>query len=253
MLLNFRKLGSGPAIFVLHGVFGSSDNWQSIGKELSDAFTVYLIDLRNHGNSPHSDEMNYDVMAEDIRDLAVAERVKKFHLLGHSMGGKAAMNFASRFPNLIDKLVVVDIGPKYYAPHHQQIFRGFNAIDLKTLNNRNEAEEVMSHEIPDFGVRQFILKNLKRTDVGFAWKINLPVLEKNIEKVGEAIGIDKPVQVPTLFIRGAKSNYIQEEDMTSINEMFPNAKLITVEGAGHWVHAEKPKELLSVLFDFLKA
>ncbi len=252
MLLNFRKLGSGPAIFVLHGVFGSSDNWQSIGKELSDDFTVYLVDLRNHGNSPHSGVMNYDVMAEDIRDLAVAEGVQKFHLMGHSMGGKAAMNFASRFPNFLDKLVVVDIGPKYYAPHHQQIFRGFNAIDLKTLNSRNEAEEAMSHEIPDFGVRQFILKNLKRTDEGFAWKINIPVLEKNIERVGEAISVDKPVQVPTLFINGSKSNYIQEEDMTSINEMFPNAKLKTVEGAGHWVHAEKPKELFSVLFDFLK-
>lgn len=253
MLLNFRKLGSGPAIFVLHGVFGSSDNWQSIGKELSDDFTVYLVDLRNHGNSPHSDVMNYDVMAEDIRNLAVAEGVQKFHLMGHSMGGKAAMNFASRFPNFLDKLVVVDIGPKYYAPHHQQIFRGFNAIDLKTLISRNEAEEVMSYEIPDFGVRQFILKNLKRTDEGFTWKINLPVIEKNIESVGEAIGIDKPVQVPTLFIRGSKSNYIQEEDMKSINKMFPSAKLTTVEGAGHWVHAEKPKELLSVLFDFLKA
>jgi esterase len=253
MLLNFRKLGSGPAILVLHGVFGSSDNWQSVGKELSDDFTVYLIDLRNHGNSPHGDVMNYDVMAEDLRDLAVAEDVQKFHLMGHSMGGKVAMNFASRFPNFLDKLVVVDIGPKYYAPHHQQIFRGFNAINLKTLNSRNEAEEVMSNEIPDFGVRQFILKNLKRTDEGFTWKINLPVIEKNIERVGEAIGIDKPVQVPTLFIRGSKSNYIQEEDMKSINEMFPSAKLTTVEGAGHWVHAEKPKELLSVLFDFLKA
>lgn len=252
MKLNFRKYGTGHPLFVLHGVYGSSDNWQTHGKSFSEHFTTYLIDQRNHGNSPHSDEMNYEVMTEDLVELMEDEGYDSIYLLGHSMGGKVAMHFASMYPDKVDKLIVVDIAPKYYPPHHEEIFKGFHSIDLKSLQSRKEADEQMSSVIKNFGVRQFILKNLGRdSDNNFEWKLNLSAIEKNIEQVGSGIADNAVFDKPTLFIGGTKSDYITEKDHSLISSHFPSAQIEMVEGAGHWVHAEKPKELGEIVLKFL--
>ncbi|WP_421874916.1 alpha/beta fold hydrolase [Marinoscillum sp.] len=252
MKLNFRKYGNGHPLFVLHGVFGSSDNWQTLGKSFSDHYSTYLIDQRNHGNSPHSDEMNYEVMAEDLVELMEDEGLDTIYLLGHSMGGKVAMHFATLYPEKVDKLIVVDIAPKYYPPHHQQIFEGFHSIDLKSLESRKEADQQMSQVIKNFGVRQFILKNLGRdSDNNFEWKLNLYAIENNIEQVGSGIADNAVYDKETLFIGGSKSDYIKTEDQPLITSHFPNARIEMVDGAGHWVHAEKPEELNQLVTEFL--
>ena len=251
MKLNYRKYGSGDPVFVLHGVFGSSDNWQTLGKQFAEKYTVYLIDLRNHGNSPHSDEMNYKIMAEDLRELMEDEVLRSIHLVGHSMGGKVAMWFATSYPVLVDHLVVVDISPRSYPPHHQAVLEGFHSLNLSSLQSRKEAEDLLAKKIPDFGVRQFILKNLTRNDSGeYLWKINLKAIEANQKQLGEELASDKKFQGETLFIGGSKSDYIQEVDHNKILYHFPQAKIATVPGAGHWVHAEKPAETARLVTDF---
>ncbi|WP_436514509.1 alpha/beta fold hydrolase [Ekhidna sp. To15] len=252
MKLNFRTLGSGQPLIIMHGVFGSSDNWQTLGKVFSEQFKVYLLDLRNHGNSPHNDEFNYEVMVQDVVELMDDEGLSKAHILGHSMGGKVAMHLATLHPNRVDKLIVVDIAPKYYPPHHQQIFDGFHAVDLVNLKNRKDADEQMAKVISNFGVRQFILKNLdRRKDGSFAWKLNLSAIETAIENVGEGIEGEVRFDGISLFVAGSKSDYITSEDHSLIRSFFPKAEIAVVEGAGHWVHAEKPKELGEMVVEFL--
>jgi len=252
MKLNYRKNGSGKPIFILHGVFGSADNWQTVGKMLADHFTVFLIDLRNHGLSPHSDEFNYTAMAEDLIEIMKDESMDKISIIGHSMGGKVAMYLACDYAYLIEKLVVVDISPRSYPPHHQEILAGFDAVDLKNIKNRNEAEAQMSLVIDSFGVRQFLLKNLTRDDKNkFVWKLNLPVIAEKIHQVGEALPTEKRFENPTLFIKGANSKYIQESDEALIILHFPKSKLETIENTGHWVHAEQPQLLFDSVIRFL--
>ena len=182
MMLNYRKLGSGEPLIILHGVFGSSDNWQTLGKQFAENHEVYLVDQRNHGNSFHHDDFNYDVMSEDLMNLIKYEQLDRVNLIGHSMGGKTVMNFACKYPDMVNKLTVVDIAPKTYPPHHQQIFKAFHAVDLTNIQTRGEADKQMSTIISDFGTKLFLLKNLKRTPDGFSWKVNLPVIEKNIKE-----------------------------------------------------------------------
>lgn len=252
MKLNYRKYGSGHPLFVLHGVFGSSDNWQTHGKYLAEHFTVYLIDQRNHGNSPHSPEMNYQAMAEDLKELMEAEKLASIYLLGHSMGGKTAMRFATSYPDAVDKLIVVDIAPKFYPPHHSQIFEGFHSVQLESLKSRKEADEQLAQVITDPGVRMFILKNLSRdSENNFEWKLNLEVIEQNIDKIGEGLPEGASFEGPVLFIGGGASDYIQEEDHPLIGQHFPDAEVKMIPGAGHWVHAEKPKELGELVMKFL--
>lgn len=251
MQLNFRKYGSGHPLFILHGVFGSSDNWQTLGKAFAEKFTVYLIDQRNHGNSPHDRDMSYQAMADDLLDLMDQEKLSSVYVLGHSMGGKTAMHFATSYPEKVDKLIVVDIVPKYYPPHHQQIFEGFHAVDLGSLETRKDAEMQMAEKIKNAGVRQFILKNLTREGDSYAWKINLKGLEENIENLGVGLADDKIFEKETLFIGGTKSDYITKNDHELIKKHFKSADIKMVEGAGHWVHAEKPKELAELVLDFL--
>ncbi len=252
MILNFRTLGEGQPLIILHGVFGSADNWQSQAKAFAEKYKVYLVDLRNHGNSFHSDDFDYQVMSDDVVALMEAEGIEKAHILGHSMGGKVAMHLACRFPSLVTQLIVVDIAPKHYLPHHQQIFDGFNNVNLDSLQNRKEADKQMSAVIADFGVRQFILKNLYRNKDGqFSWKLNVPAIEKNIEKVGAALPENYSYAGPVLFVSGSRSSYIQSEDKANIKSHFSDAKVVSVEGAGHWVHAEKPTELIARVLEFL--
>ncbi|WP_462253750.1 alpha/beta fold hydrolase [Ekhidna sp.] len=252
MKLNFRTLGSGDPLIIMHGVFGSSDNWQTLGKVFSESFKVYLVDLRNHGNSPHSDTFNYDVMVEDVAELMNDQGITKANFLGHSMGGKVAMHFATQHSHMVDRLVVVDIAPKHYPPHHQQIFKGFHSVDLANLKNRKEADEQMAEVISNFGVRQFILKNLdRRKDGSFGWKLNLEVIESAVENVGEGLEGEVSFAGKTIFIAGGKSDYINSSDKELIQKYFPSSQIVTVDGAGHWVHAEKPQQLSDLVLDFL--
>lgn len=253
MMLHFRKLGKGHPIVILHGVFGSSDNWQTIGKQLADHYTVYLVDQRNHGQSFHSDGFDYQLMSEDLRLLLDKEGVLSCHLIGHSMGGKTAMHFSSTSSNMVDKLVVIDIAPKAYPPHHEKIFEAFNRVSISALQSRGEAENSMKAVIEDPGIRQFLLKNLKRDSNGFTWKLNIKAIERNIENIGTALPKEYGFKGQTLFIRGANSNYIMEEDNQMIKDHFPEARILSIENAGHWVHAEQPIALMNELSIFLNS
>jgi esterase len=252
MKLNFKKSGSGPPLVILHGLFGSLDNWSSIAKELVDHFTLYLVDQRNHGDSPHDEVWNYAVMVEDLKELLDAEGLEKIYLMGHSMGGKTAMNFAVKYPELVDRLVVADIAPRYYPVHHQSILEGLNSLDLKAIHSRKEADEQLAKYVPELGVRQFLLKSLSRDSEGFVWKINLPVISREIENVGEALPEGAHFDGPTLFLAGANSNYIQQKDIPDLEAHFPSYELEFVSDAGHWLHAEQPHAVVVELRKFLR-
>ena len=251
MHLNFKKSGSGPPLVILHGLFGSLDNWFSIAKELVDHFTLYLVDQRNHGDSPHSTEWNYGVMVEDLRELLDAEGLDSVFLMGHSMGGKTVMNFAVRYPERVRKLIVGDIAPRHYPIHHQEILEGLNALDLSQLQSRKEADDLLAPYMPELGIRQFLLKSLGRDANGFAWKVNLSVITQHIEEVGKALDEGTVFEGPTLFLGGANSSYIQEKDLSDMKRHFPNCTWISIPNAGHWLHAEQPQAVVAEMRKFL--
>lgn len=251
MKLNFRKVGEGKPLVILHGLFGSADNWFSIARELDKEFTMYLVDQRNHGDSPHSSAWNYDLMVEDLKELLDDEGLDKAFLMGHSMGGKTVMNFALKYPERVEKLIVADIAPRYYPVHHESILEGLNSLDLKAINSRKEADDALAKYISEPGIRQFLLKSLGRDAEGFAWKINLPVITRNIEIVGEALPEGESYDGPTLFLAGANSHYIQQKDLPEILEFFPNYELEFVQNAGHWLHAEQPHAVVEEIRRFL--
>jgi len=251
MKLNFKKSGTGPPLVILHGLFGSLDNWFSIAKELGDHYSVYLVDQRNHGDSPHSNEWNYGVMVEDLRELLDAEGLDSVFLMGHSMGGKTVMNFAVTYPERVRKLIVGDIAPRYYPIHHQVILEGLNALNLSQLQSRKEADDLLAPYIPELGIRQFLLKSLGRDANGFVWKVNLPVITEQIEEVGKALDEGTFFEGPTLFLGGATSSYIQQQDLPDIKTHFPNAEWISIPNAGHWLHAEQPQAVVAEMRKFL--
>ncbi len=252
MKLFFRKTGSGEPLIILHGLFGTADNWNTLAKKYGELFSTYTVDLRNHGQSPHSDEWGYTVMAQDVIELMEAEGLEKINLMGHSMGGKVAMVMAGMIPEKINKLIIADIAPKYYRPHHTEILTALNGLDLVNTKTRKEAETYMELQIPDFGTRQFLLKNLYWNNEQLAWRFNLPIITQQIEKVGEELFDDVKYEGPTLFLRGGNSNYIHDSDIDNILEHFPNSELTTIEDAGHWLHAEKPMEYLEKTVRFLQ-
>ena len=251
MNLYYRTIGSGPPLIILHGIFGSSDNWGTLGRQFGEFRQVYLVDQRNHGRSPHDPQFNYQVMVEDLREFIVQHDLLKPDIMGHSMGGKTAMFFATKYPDMINKLVVVDIAPRAYPVHHDFILRGLAALPLDKLQSRQQADDELARYIDNPAIRQFLLKNLQRTDQGFRWKINLPVIQENIAHVGQGLDREDVFTHPTLFIRGGLSPYIQEEDYADIAAHFPNSKVVTIAGATHWVHADKPAELYKAVKDFL--
>jgi pimeloyl-ACP methyl ester carboxylesterase len=251
MKLNYKEIGEGKPLIILHGLFGSSDNWISIGRSLAETRRVFLIDQRNHGDSPHSNVFTYESMASDLKEFTNEHSIEKFDLIGHSLGGKTAMFFATQFPELINKLVIVDIGPKQYPVHHDTILEGLKSIDLDALKSRGDADKALTPYVPILGTRQFLLKNIKRTQEGFEWKINLDIIAKDIAEVGKALPKEAMFDGPTLFIRGGMSNYILEDDMRLIQTHFPSVELATIKGASHWVHAEKPQAFLEEVNRFL--
>ena len=252
MKLFYREIGEGDPIVILHGVFGSSDNLLGPAKLLADDYKVYLLDQRNHGNSPHSDAFNYSAMASDLMEFLDAEDIRKPLIIGHSMGGKTVMNFAATYPEFDARYVVMDISPRFYKRHHDEILEGLNNIDLKSVKSRQEADKILEEKVPELPVRQFLLKNLDRADEGFKWRINLPVITDKIDNVGEGLDEKVVIERPFLFIRGDQSNYIREKDEELIRKQFPDSRIVTIHGAGHWLHAEKPKEFAITIKEFLK-
>ena len=254
MTLNYKTFGQGQPLIILHGLLGSLDNWQTIGKELSENYTVFIVDQRNHGKSPHSDNFNYDLLSEDLYEFMDEHFISSAHILGHSMGGKTAMYFAMKYPEKIDKLIIADIAPVQYEEGHNEIFEALFSIDLSQEDNRNEIDDKLKLKIPNYGVRQFLMKGLTRNDdKELAWKFNVKAIWENYKEILKTFDTDAHFDNETLFIKGQNSDYILDEYKNDILKYFPKAKFATIEGVGHWLHAEKPKEFFELVDEFLEA
>lgn len=253
MTLHSQILGSGKPFVILHGFLGMGDNWKTLGNRWAQAgYEVHLVDQRNHGRSFHDKAFSYKVMAEDLKHYCQEYGLNEIILLGHSMGGKVAMQFAVDHPERVSKLIVADIGPKAYPPHHQDILKALSALDFSKIKSRGEAEDILSGFIKDEGTRLFLLKNLyRKTKNELALRINLPVLSDKIEEIGAALPENTVFEGDTLFLGGEKSGYIEPMDEILIKKHFPKAEIGTIPNAGHWLHAENPDEFYENVKNFL--
>jgi esterase len=253
MLLHSNIFGEGKPFLILHGFLGMSDNWKSLGNKFAEVnFQVHLIDQRNHGRSFHDDEFNYEVLVEDLKQYCDHHQLNNIILLGHSMGGKTAMLFATLYPEMVSKLIVADISPRFYPIHHDQILEGLSSLDFNELESRTEADKTLSHYVSDIGTRQFLLKNLYWVEKGkLGLRMNLEVLKTNVEEVGEALPISNTFSGDTLFLRGDKSEYIALNDTSLIKMQFLNSSIETIGNAGHWLHAENPDDFYDSVMRFL--
>lgn len=249
--LHHRRMGRGRPLVVLHGLFGSADNWNSIGKAWSDSFDVVLVDQRDHGRSPHTDRITYPGMADDVAALITDLGLREAVVVGHSMGGKTGMVLAQRHPGLLHRLVVIDMGPREYPVHrHAHILEALTTCDLERLRTRKEVEEHLAGHIPEPGVVQFLLKSLYWvTPDQLGWRFNVPLLARDIADILAAAGAEV-VHTPTLFIRGGQSDYITREDLPQLREQFPRSRVETIDYAGHWVHVQAPDEVIALVRDF---
>lgn len=253
MKLNYKKLGEGKPVIILHGLFGSLDNWMSLAKKWSENYQIWLVDQRNHGQSPHSEDFNYELMAEDLKEFLSENEIKDPIILGHSMGGKTAMEFAVNYPKQLKKLIVVDIAPIKYEVHHYDIIAALESVDLNKIQSRGEADKTLSKKISEFGVRQFLLKNLYwKSKEKLAWRFNLEVIKNNIIPISEWNISEKQFEKSTLFIKGENSEYIKREHASEITKRFPNYQLEVIDEAGHWVHAENPEKFSEIVTSFMK-
>jgi len=252
MRLHYQVQGGGSPLLALHGFLGSLDNWRAMSKRLAQHHRVYTIDLRNHGASPHDPVMNYRVMAEDLRDFFVDHDLSSAHLLGHSMGGKVAMQFALSFPTQVEKLVIVDIAPRAYAPEHRPLLDALLRLPVQTFATYAEIDAALAPSVPDTALRQFLSKNLLRNETGgFRWRIALDAISKNYDQLTQAIETTKPFTKPTLFIRAVRSRFIQDSDNADIRKMFSNAEIVMIADAGHWVHIDAAEGFYQVVTQFL--
>ena len=246
-----RKLGSGPPVLILHGLLGSSDNWITVARDLSESHTVYSLDLRNHGRSPHGDPFDYRIMAEDVQRFIEQQALKDVSLIGHSMGGKTAMQFAYLYPEQISKLVVVDIAPRAYPPYNLTAIDALLELDLTAISRLNQADEQLQSAIPDASERMSHLKNLKRgTDGNYHWQVNLKGIRRNYPALSGAMIVGSYAKA-CLFIRGVNSDYIQDADWADVLDCFPQAQLATIPNAGHWVHIQAREAFVQTVLDFL--
>ncbi len=254
-LLHSKIIGEGPPLLILHGFLGMSDNWKSLGSQYAaSGLQVHLVDQRNHGKSFHSEHFNYGVLAQDIHAYIRHHELPPTVVLGHSMGGKTAMEFACAHPGSTKKLIVADIAPKFYPPHHQDIIKGLRTLDFDVIKTRAEADGQLGKHIKEIGVRQFLLKNLywvEKERLGF--RFNLDVLGQKMEEIGENIDASASYAGPALFLRGGRSEYVGEQDLPEIKKHFPLAILDTVDRAGHWLHAENPQQFFSKSMAFINA
>ena len=268
MKLEFKKMGQGAPFVILHGLYGSSDNWFSIAKIFAQKFEVFLPDQRNHGHSPHSSELNYEILANDLYEFLSAHSLQKAIILGHSMGGKTAMLFATMHPEMVESLIIVDIAPKAYKslttqhPHvlqHLNILNAMMTVDVAEKKSRAEIEHEFSLYVPEAAIRHFLLKNVSRNNDGkFKWNINVKALHDSLPQLLDGLNLEKfnvdisLMQFPVLFIRGEKSDYISDEDIVDLKKYFPKSELITIFDAGHWVHSEQPDLFVKSVNYFLE-
>ncbi|HEV2209039.1 MAG TPA: alpha/beta fold hydrolase [Verrucomicrobiae bacterium] len=253
MLLHLESYGQGEPVLILHGLFGSCDNWQTVSRHLSDSYRVVAADLRNHGRSPHSDVMDLQVMTKDILEVLQAEGLSQTHLIGHSLGGKTAMQFALEHPDRLLKLIVVDIAPHAYEPRHNDLFSALRRLDLAMFSDRRPLEQALEPAIPDLATRRLLLKNLARDPAGkFFWRIGLNELWENYPNLNVAVTGSSPFTGSALFIRGEHSDYLSEEDFPGIRVLFPHAEFTTIPGAGHLPHTENAADFLRVVRSFLE-
>lgn len=254
MLLHHESYGQGPPLIIMHGLLGSLDNWRTMGKKLGAHFRVFAVDLRNHGRSPHSDDLSYQLMAEDLKEFMDLHSIDAACLLGHSMGGKVAMRFAVLWPERVDKLVVADIAPKTYELRHSEILNALVSLDLERFSDRMEIGGALLEIIADQAMRRFLLKNLARDNMGnLTWRMNLKSIVRNYGEIVAGIGGEDSCHAPALFLRGAESDYIGKEDMSLIKRFFLHARLVTIPNAGHWLHVDAPEEFHTAVLDFLQA
>jgi esterase len=263
MDLYYRKEGEGPVVVVIHGLYGSSDNWMNMGKRLAENHTVYMIDQRNHGRSPFADKHTFDAMRDDLATFFSQHQIKKATILGHSMGGKTAMWFAADYPEKVEKLVIADIAPKDYLQlkdssqyHlHRNILLAMKELDFSRVKKRKQVDDLLSERIDDSRIRQFLLKNVtknKKTKQ-FKWRLNVEVLYESLDEIVGGVNrqwFEDRIPItsyPVIFIRGLKSNYIMDEDIPLIKEIYPDASIVDIPGAGHWLHAEKPDEFMEAV------
>ncbi len=253
MELNFKSYGEGEPVIILHGLFGMLDNWQSFSKKLAEDFQVIAVDQRDHGKSPHTKEFNYEILAIDLNSFLEWQNISKAHFLGHSMGGKTLLQFSKNFPDLIKKMIVVDMGIKSYPGGHEQIIEAMQTAPIVSAMSRKEIDMHLAKTIKQDSVRLFLMKNLKR-DVengGFQWKMNLDLLSESYQNILSAIEFEGSVDVDTMFVQGLKSTYIEDSDIKQIQSIFTHSKVVSID-AGHWIHAERPIELLDVCKLFFK-
>ncbi len=253
MELYSNILGEGKPFVILHGFLGMGDNWKTLGQQFSEnGYEVHLVDQRNHGRSFHDEQFSYEDMTEDLKKYLESHNLENIVLLGHSMGGKTAMLFAVQYPELVSKLIVVDISPRFYPIHHDTILNGLISLNFSELKSRGEADKQLADYVPDFGTRQFLLKNLYWKEKGqLALRMNLDVLKEQVGEVGEALPLHETFLGDTLFMRGDKSEYIGYQDEGIIKNHFPNSKLVTIANAGHWLHAENPTDFYNEVMVFL--
>lgn len=251
-ILHSKIIGKGTPLLILHGYFGMSDNWKTLGNQFSEDFEVHLIDQRNHGRSFHADEFNYEVLVEDLYNYIQHYKLDKVYIIGHSMGGKTAMLFAVTYPELLNKLIVVDISPRKYQPHHNAILAGLNSIDFSIQNTRGAVDKKLAALIPELGVRQFLLKNVYWKEKGVLdFRFNLQSLTESNSEVGEPLPPFTIFEKDTLFLKGDRSNYITKNEEATIEAHFPNSKIVEIKNAGHWLHAENPKQFYQEVITFL--
>ncbi len=255
MKLFFREFGQGHPAIILHGLFGQSDNWVTVGRRIADQFHVYIPDQRNHGQSPHTSIHSFPAMADDLAEFIEDHDIENPILIGHSMGGKVAMTYALENPEKVKKLVVVDISPRKYPERitHTQVISQMLNIDLENTATRGEVEKILNLRITDTRVRMFIMKNLYYKIHGkLAWRLNLDAINQSMDLLFDGIRSENQYKGPTLFIRGGKSDYVPDDDITLITSLFPEAVIKTISGASHWVHADAPEELCYLLSEFLE-
>ncbi|HEX5055425.1 MAG TPA: alpha/beta fold hydrolase [Gammaproteobacteria bacterium] len=240
-------------LILLHGLFGAAINWRYICQALQPGREIYALDLRNHGRSPHAASMTFPHMARDVFEFMAAKRLSSCDLLGHSLGGKVAMQAALERPEQFIRLIVADIAPKQYPPRHDDIFEAIDAVDRSTIGSRQQADELIKDILPDQATRLFLLTNLRRDDAGkFSWRINMDAIRKNYSIISGPPAVPGArYDKPALFIKGARSPYIKDEDRAEIQRLFPRAELRTIEQSGHWVHTEQPEEFLKIVREFL--
>jgi pimeloyl-ACP methyl ester carboxylesterase len=252
MNLNYRRCGAGPPLVIVHGLFGSLVNWQTVGAKLARYWTVFTLDLSNHGDSPHSADFSYDALVEDLKGFMDQYRIGKANLLGHSLGGKIVMAFADRFPGKAEQLIVVDIAPKPYPAGHRHMLKNLIEFDLNRIDSLKEAVAGLATAIPSLAIRQFLVKNLVRGyDGRYRWKVNLDAIYRHYKELSQGPRLRHPYPKPAMFLRGKASEFVIDEDTGQIRRYFPNATIVTMPNAGHWLHIDAPEETVQAVIDFL--